>query len=179
MTMHKNTFIRVCCLALLVVGLSACSNAKRSLGLERTAPDEFRVISRAPLTVPPDFTLRPPGQAAEAAAIDTTPRDKARDSLLGAKTPVEATTPAEAELLTQAGATKADPNIKAVIDKETAQLVSNKTLLENITSRKTNPTAVIVDPVKEKERLEKNKEEGKAPNEGAVPTIKPRRRGIF
>src|SRR5579863_4076267 len=41
--------------------LSACSgNWKQTLGLEPTAPDEFAVESRAPLTIPPDFNLRPP-----------------------------------------------------------------------------------------------------------------------
>jgi hypothetical protein len=33
---------------------------KRAIGLERTSPDEFAVESRAPLTMPPDFELRPP-----------------------------------------------------------------------------------------------------------------------
>ncbi|MBV8090722.1 MAG: DUF3035 domain-containing protein [Alphaproteobacteria bacterium] len=42
---------------LLVAG---CTDFKRSIGLEPTMPDEFAVESRAPLTVPPDFDLRPP-----------------------------------------------------------------------------------------------------------------------
>ena len=40
--------------------LPGCSDLKRSIGLERTSPDEFDVESRAPLTMPPDFELRPP-----------------------------------------------------------------------------------------------------------------------
>jgi len=40
--------------------LSACSNWKQALGIEPTSPDEFAVESRAPLTIPPDFDLRPP-----------------------------------------------------------------------------------------------------------------------
>jgi len=40
--------------------LSACGNWKQTLGIEPTSPDEFAVESRAPLTVPPDFDLRPP-----------------------------------------------------------------------------------------------------------------------
>jgi hypothetical protein len=40
--------------------LSACTDLKRSIGLEKTSPDEFAVESRAPLTMPPDFQLRPP-----------------------------------------------------------------------------------------------------------------------
>jgi Protein of unknown function (DUF3035) len=40
--------------------LSGCTDLKRSIGLEKTSPDEFAVESRAPLTMPPDFDLRPP-----------------------------------------------------------------------------------------------------------------------
>jgi hypothetical protein len=40
--------------------LSGCSDLRKSIGLERTSPDEFAVESRAPLTMPPDFELRPP-----------------------------------------------------------------------------------------------------------------------
>jgi hypothetical protein len=40
--------------------LSGCTDLKRSIGLEKTSPDEFAVESRAPLTMPPDFELRPP-----------------------------------------------------------------------------------------------------------------------
>ena len=40
--------------------LSGCSNFKQMIGLDQPMPDEFAVESRAPLTVPPDFDLRPP-----------------------------------------------------------------------------------------------------------------------
>jgi hypothetical protein len=40
--------------------LSGCSGFKRAIGLDPTMPDEFEVEARAPLTIPPDFSLRPP-----------------------------------------------------------------------------------------------------------------------
>jgi hypothetical protein len=40
--------------------LSGCTDMRRAIGLEKTSPDEFAVESRAPLTMPPDFQLRPP-----------------------------------------------------------------------------------------------------------------------
>ena len=43
-----------------VVAVAGCTDFKRSIGLEATMPDEFAVESRAPLTIPPDFDLRPP-----------------------------------------------------------------------------------------------------------------------
>ena len=43
-----------------VVLLAGCSDFKKSIGLEPGMPDEFAVESRAPLTIPPEFDLRPP-----------------------------------------------------------------------------------------------------------------------
>jgi hypothetical protein len=54
---------RLSCVAAVLL-LTACSsgggNWKQALGIEPTSPDEFAVESRAPLTIPPDFDLRPP-----------------------------------------------------------------------------------------------------------------------
>jgi len=62
----------VLCLAgpLLIAG---CSDFKKSIGLEPTLPDEFAVESRAPLTIPPDFELRPPQPGA------SRPQEKSAD----------------------------------------------------------------------------------------------------
>jgi hypothetical protein len=53
------TALSVACLfgASLMAG---CSDIKQMVGLDQTMPDEFAVESRAPLTIPPDFNLRPP-----------------------------------------------------------------------------------------------------------------------
>jgi DUF3035 family protein len=40
--------------------LSGCTDLKQMVGLDQPMPDEFAVESRAPLTVPPEFDLRPP-----------------------------------------------------------------------------------------------------------------------
>tara|TARA_B100001123_G_scaffold206423_2_gene233935 strand:- start:611 stop:1303 length:693 start_codon:yes stop_codon:yes gene_type:complete len=40
--------------------IAGCSGVQKQLGLSRTAPDEFNVVSRAPLSLPPDINLRPP-----------------------------------------------------------------------------------------------------------------------
>ena len=44
--------------------IAGCTDFKKSIGLEPTLPDEFAVESRAPLTIPPDFDLRPPSPGA-------------------------------------------------------------------------------------------------------------------
>jgi Protein of unknown function (DUF3035) len=40
--------------------LAGCTDLKQMVGLDEPMPDEFAVESRAPLTIPPDFDLRPP-----------------------------------------------------------------------------------------------------------------------
>ena len=62
------------------VGLSGCSGFKRAIGLERASPDEFAVESRAPLTLPPDFNLRPPEPGA-ARPQEPLPNKQARAAL--------------------------------------------------------------------------------------------------
>src|ERR1700758_4412875 len=66
----------------LVAGptLVACADFKRAVGIERTSPDEFAVESRAPLTMPPDYDLRPPQPGAPRPQEQST-ADKAKQAL--------------------------------------------------------------------------------------------------
>lgn len=52
--MNKSLFY-----VLFVVLLSSCGLTSADLGFEKTSPDEMLVISRAPLSLPPEFGLRP------------------------------------------------------------------------------------------------------------------------
>lgn len=45
---------------LAAVGLTGCNSARGALGMTKVTPDEFRVVTKAPLVVPPDYALRPP-----------------------------------------------------------------------------------------------------------------------
>jgi hypothetical protein len=56
--------IPVFVLGIFSLSVVACSNFKQIIGIEKASPDEFAVESRAPLTVPPDFELRPPAPGA-------------------------------------------------------------------------------------------------------------------
>jgi hypothetical protein len=52
------------CLSLVLL-LPGCSDLRVALGMDRVGPDEFAIESRAPLTIPPDFNLRPPTPGAQ------------------------------------------------------------------------------------------------------------------
>ena len=76
--------VRTIVAAVVGVGLAGCGSdtGKNLLGTGKRAPDEFAVYERAPLTVPPDFGLRPPAPGtAPAAAVG--PRDSARSAVFG------------------------------------------------------------------------------------------------
>lgn len=60
--------------------LSGCASFKRDLGISPTAPDEFAVESRAPLTIPPEFDLRPP-QPGAPRPQEASAEDKARKAI--------------------------------------------------------------------------------------------------
>ena len=51
--------------ALLALVLTGCSSLNSILGGEKTPPDEFRVVSRAPLSLPPDYGLTAPQPGAQ------------------------------------------------------------------------------------------------------------------
>src|SRR5579885_1352537 len=63
-----------------MASLGACSGVKKSLGIEKTPPDEFTVVARAPLELPPDYTLRPP-RAGALRPQDQTPTAQARSTV--------------------------------------------------------------------------------------------------
>jgi hypothetical protein len=85
--------------ACLCLALSGCAGFRQALGMDRVGPDEFAVESRAPLTIPPEFDLRPPQPgaprpqevtSAERArrVIDTAgPGEPGRQATVGLKTP--------------------------------------------------------------------------------------------
>lgn len=43
----------------VVLGLNACGMTKEKLGLNKKAPNEFMVVPRSPLSLPPEYELRP------------------------------------------------------------------------------------------------------------------------
>ena len=43
--------------ALIVTG---CDGAREAIGIGKQSPDEFAIVTRAPLSMPPDYGLRPP-----------------------------------------------------------------------------------------------------------------------
>ena len=55
----------LCALLAAVAFLSGCEETKRALGQTKEGPDEFAVYQRAPLSLPPEYGLKPPNPGAD------------------------------------------------------------------------------------------------------------------
>lgn len=114
--------------------MGGCSSITSALGLERSSPDEFAVVPRAPLEQPPDFNLRPPApgsprpQELERERRSSTSVFGASQSAPGVlgqgplrgnpATQVSRQSAGEILMLQQAGAEQSDPDIRAIVDRE-------------------------------------------------------------
>lgn len=183
-------------LLLCVLGVSACTGqeVQETFGMNRKAPDEFVVYSRPPLSVPPEFDLKPPRPGEESPNVITT-EDQAREVLLGTKrrpatldeaaatvdtsveTAVEpvlsndAPSGAQSSFLSKAGADKADANIRTELANDVKAAPKKKkkaqSLYESIVEgEKTEP---VVDAKGEAERIRANRDAGKPVTEGETP----------
>ena len=63
------------------VALGGCFHHEDAIGFNPNAPDEFKVVSKAPLVVPPDYALRPPSPG-EPRPQELQPESSARLALL-------------------------------------------------------------------------------------------------
>jgi len=179
---------------LLLVGaalaLGACSSTKSIIGLEKQSPDEFEVVTRAPLSLPPDYGLRAPAPGKQRPQ-EKTVRTAARDTLLQgsgnrAVAGQRAARPngasrGEAALLSRAGALNADDSIRAKVDSESSALLNaNQDVFDKVMFWQETPKpGVIVDPKKEAKRLREARALGKPVNKGDVPVIQRKEKGIL
>ncbi len=163
----------------LTLALAGCSGAAETLGLGRNAPDEFAVVERPPLSMPPEFALRPP-QPGAARPQEVSVQSNAEESLFGGKAPLAASeSEGEKNLLAAAGADKAEPSIRAIIDRESTEkaIGSGRLVEELLWWRDPAANATTVDPAAERERLRKAKEQGEPVTSGATPIIEKNKSG--
>lgn len=110
---------------------SGCAGLSRAVGATRTAPDEFRVMTHAPLTLPPDYNLRPP-RPGEARPGENDAAAEARVALFGENVGQEASQ-GERTFIAAAGATAANDTIRETIDFESQSVVRrNRGFVDNL-----------------------------------------------
>jgi len=99
--------------ALIATG---CTTTSRALGLQKSTPNEFNILTKAPLIIPPEYNLRPPAIGASTAENNYTQKS-AREALIGNVDPAEPSN-GEIALMAKAGVNSADPEIRLAIDGE-------------------------------------------------------------
>lgn len=107
---YGKLFTRAAVLIAAAATLSACAGFGRAVGGGKNPPDEFAITTKAPLVVPPDYSLRPP-KPGESRPQELSSADRAQQVLLG---DANAAPPSAGEqlLLRRTGALAADQNIR-------------------------------------------------------------------
>ncbi|MBX3509921.1 MAG: DUF3035 domain-containing protein [Hyphomonadaceae bacterium] len=113
--------IMVIATILAATAATGCSGLQQAMGLTKSSPDEFRIVTRAPLTLPPDYSLRPP-RPGEPRPQELEPSAEARTALFGQDTGRGASA-GERALVAGAGASTVDPEIRDVVDFEGQNVV--------------------------------------------------------
>ena len=188
--MRRKMGLRIAGAISLILALSACEGVREQFGLTKQSPDEFRVVSRAPLSLPPDFTLRPPepgiarpqeGTATQQARKAVFRLEQPKTPPLNAQVKADGRTLGELSLLKAAGADKIDPGIRQVIDFETQQLNSESDdFIEALVFwRDKEIPGRVVDATAEARRLRENAALGKAVTAGETPTIERKSKALL
>ena len=163
--------------------MQGCGEVRNALGYEKQAPDEFAVVARAPLSVPPNFQLRPPQPGAERPQ-EPSKRHGARDLIVKNVTKSTSTsasrTGGEGSMRRLLGTDEAQPGIRDIVNRETAAFVyGDEAFIDKILFwKKKRAPGIVVDAEKEKKRLQENAALGKPVTNGETPTIK-RKRGFL
>lgn len=187
--------------------LGGCGQIRGAMGLDKDAPDEFQVVARAPLALPPNYDLRPPEPGADRPQ-ELSPTDTAAARILGRSAPAAPAAPASsvfgtnmsgptvqaaprapvtvssggvASLRDQLRLDQANPNIRQLVNKETSDFVYEEAYpLDKVLFWREKPeSGVVVDATKESQRLRENSALGKPVDAGETPTIERKRGGIF
>jgi hypothetical protein len=165
----------------LLGGCGGGNGLTRTFGLTRDAPDEYTVTTRAPLSMPPDYNLRPPRPGVPRPQ-EQSEREQAAEALvpqLALGTPQGNVSPGQAALLEQTGPA-APAGIRATVDQEANRANGDDSFVDKVLYwRKPNTQHVQVDAQKEAQRLRENAALGEGPDVGDTPIIQEKKEGLF
>ena len=97
--------------------LSGCgSELSDVLGTNKLPPDEFTILTKPPLIVPPEYNLRPPAEGEIRPNVQQPNRQL--QSILFGQNKTDDFSSSEISLMTGSDVAEAIPNIKEVLDSE-------------------------------------------------------------
>jgi len=153
----------VVALGMASLPLAGCDDLNRALGRTRVIPDEFQVVSNAPLAIPPDYALRPP-RVGSGRDQEQSPTEQARESVfrvgdqpLALPEANTSRSAGEVDLLKETGASNATPDIRQVIETDPKDGVPfERSLVDRLIfweGPKTLPSTNTINPSEEASRL--------------------------
>jgi hypothetical protein len=163
--------------------LGGCSGdgLARTFGLTRDAPDEYTVTTRAPLSMPPDYNLRPPRPGAPRPQ-EQSERQQAQEALVpqtALDSPQDGASPGQAALLQEAGP-PAPSDIRNRVDQDARYAANDDSFIDKVLYwRKPDTQHVQIDAQKESQRLRQNAALGESPDVGQTPIIEQKKQGWF
>ena len=176
----KHALLLLPCLTLLA-GCGGTDDLTRTFGLTRDPPDEFQVTTRAPLSMPPDFTLRAPRPGASRPQ-ELTQQQQAEAALVpdaALNAPARANSPGQQALVSAAGRA-APANIRDRVDSEAALDTPSRPITDRLMFwQAAPPPGTVVDPRREAARIRQNAALGQNPEAGDTPIIQRKRQGLF
>lgn len=174
-------FILMALLGSAALSVGACEKTKEQFDFSKKAPDEFAVVRRAPLEMPPTFNNIPAPHPGAPRPQEAATDALAREAILGPDAVRQTATQngvseGEAVLLQKTGAANASPAIRARADAETAEIIKDETpgidtLKKWVGQTPPEPAPELVDPVAEANRIKQNKAAGKPVTDGATPKL--------
>ncbi|MEO1042279.1 MAG: DUF3035 domain-containing protein [Pseudomonadota bacterium] len=113
----------------LLLALSLIPMIVACAGGPKRTPDEFAIITKPPLTVPPDYALRPP-KPGELRPATLSSSQRTEQLLLGDRSSAP---PSDGELqfIQNVGALAVDPSIRDTLNAENGSIASKETSLAN------------------------------------------------
>lgn len=173
------TALRSVLILSLALGVSACGQVKEELGMTRVTPDEFKVTTNQPLTVPPDFRLPSPDPDARP-SNGLSPTERAHMALTGRPPSEVAPTQGEAALMRQTGADQVAPGIRGQIREENEDLYDdNRLLLDRLVrGEEDGPDGEVIDAAAERERIREAEQANEPLTGSGVPVVRNRNSGL-
>lgn len=166
---------------LLVLGGCSGDKLARTFGLTRDAPDEYTVTTRAPLSMPPDYNLRPPRPGAPRPQ-EQSERQQAQEALVpqtALDSPTASASPGQSALMQEAGPA-APSDIRRKVDQDARYGADDESIIDKVLYwRKPDTQHVQIDAQKESQRLRQNAALGEGPDVGQTPIIEQKKQGWF
>ena len=120
--------------------LSSCgSELADVLGTNKLPPDEFTILTKPPLIVPPEYNLRPPAEGEIRPNVQQPNRQL--QSILFGQNKTDDFSSSEISLMTGSDVAEAIPNIKEVLDSEMRDV---EVVSPNLESQVLNSTSEVL-----------------------------------